>query len=50
MTLKTLPSGDGYSNHVLSVDQLQEQRKQKNIDDAKSVIATAERAEKEHHN
>jgi len=39
-------SGDGYSNHVLSVDQLQEQRKQKNIDDAKSAAAAAERAEK----
>ena len=39
-------SGDGYSNHVLSVDQLQEQRKQKNIDDAKSSAAAAERAEK----
>ena len=32
-------SGDGYSNHVLSVDQLQEQRKQKNIDDEKSAKA-----------
>ena len=39
-------SGDGYSNHVLSVDQLQEQRKQKNIDDAKSAAAAAEREEK----
>ena len=39
-------SGDGYSNHVLSVDQLQEQRKQKKIDDAKSAAAAAERAEK----
>ena len=36
-------SGNGYSNHVLSVDQLQEQRKQKNIDDAKSEAAAAER-------
>ena len=34
-------SGDGYSNHVLSVDQLQEQRKQKKIDDAKSAAAAA---------
>ena len=42
-------SGEGYSNHVLSVDQLQEQRKQKNIDDAKSAAA-AERARKKHHN
>ena len=39
-------SGNGYSNHVLSVDQLQEQRKQKSIDDAKSAAAAAERAEK----
>ena len=39
-------SGNGYSNHVLSVDQLQEQRKQKRIDDAKSAAAAAERAEK----
>ena len=39
-------SGDGYSNHVLSVDQLQEQRKQKKIDDAKSAAAAAERKEK----
>ena len=39
-------SGDGYSNHVLSVDQLQEQRKQKKIEDAKSEAAAAARAEK----
>ena len=39
-------SGNGYSNHVLSVDQLQEQRKQKKIDDDKSAKAAAERAEK----
>ncbi len=39
-------SGNGYSNHVLSVDQLQEQRKQKKIDDAKSAAAAAERAAK----
>ena len=39
-------SGDGYSNHVLSVDQLQEQRKQKKIDDEKSAAAAAERKEK----
>ena len=39
-------SGDGYSNHVLSVDQLQEQRKQKKIEDAKSAAAAAERKEK----
>ena len=39
-------SGDGYSSHVLSVDQLQEQRKNKAEDDAKSEKAAAERAEK----
>ena len=39
-------SGNGYSNHVLSVDQLQEQRRQKKIDDDKSAAAAAERAEK----
>jgi len=39
-------SGDGYSSHVLSVDQLQEQRKNKAEDDAKSAKAAAERAEK----
>ena len=39
-------SGDGYSSHVLSVDQLQEQRKQKKIDDEKSAKAAAERLEK----
>jgi hypothetical protein len=39
-------SGNGYSNHVLSVNQLEVQRKQKNIDDAKSAAAAAERAEK----
>jgi len=39
-------SGNGYSNHVLSVDQLQEQRKQKKIEDAKSAAAAAERREK----
>ena len=39
-------SGNGYSSHVLSVDQLQEQRRQKNLDDEKSAKAAAERAEK----
>ena len=39
-------SGNGYSSHVLSVDQLQEQRKQKKIDDEKSAKAAAERLEK----
>ena len=37
-------SGNGYSNHVLSVDQLQEQRKQKKIDDDKSAKAAADLA------
>ena len=39
-------SGNGYSNHVLSVDQLQAQRKKDNEADAKSEKAAAERAEK----
>ena len=38
-------SGNGYSNHVLSVDQLQSQRKKANEDEAKSAAAAAERAE-----
>ena len=39
-------SGNGYSNHVLSVDQLQSQRKKDNEAEAKSEAAAAERAEK----
>ena len=39
-------SGNGYSNHVLSVDQLQSQRKKDNEAEAKSAKAAAERAEK----
>ena len=39
-------SGNGYSNHVLSVDQLQSQRKKDNEAEAKSAAAAAERAEK----
>ena len=39
-------SGNGYSNHVLSVDQLQSQRKKDNEADAKSEAAAAARAEK----
>ena len=39
-------SGNVYSQHVLSVDQLQQQIKQKKIDDEKSAIAAAERIEK----
>ena len=39
-------SGNGYSNHVLSVDQLQSQRKKDNEAEAKSAEAAAARAEK----
>ena len=39
-------SGIGYSQHVLSVDQLQNQRKKQETDDAKSAAAQAERIEK----
>ena len=39
-------SGNGYSNHVLSVDQLQSQRKKDLEADRKSEAAAAERAEK----
>ena len=39
-------SGNGYSNHVLSVDQLQSQRKKDNEAEAKSAAAAAERTEK----
>ena len=39
-------SGNGYSNHVLSVDQLQSQRQKDNEAEAKSAAAAAERAEK----
>jgi len=39
-------SGNGYSNHVLSVDQLQSQRKKDNEADAKSEAAAVARAEK----
>jgi hypothetical protein len=39
-------SGNGYSQHVLSVDQLQSQRKKANEDEAKSAAAAAERDEK----
>ena len=39
-------SGNGYSNHVLSVDQLQSQRKKDNEADEKSEAAAAARAEK----
>ena len=38
-------SGNGYSNHVLSINQLEVQRKQKVIDDRKSAEAAAERDE-----
>ena len=39
-------SGNGYSNHVLSVDQLQSQRKKANEDERKSEEAAAEREAK----
>ena len=39
-------SGNGYSSHVLSINQLEVQRKQGVIDDIKSAKAAAERAEK----
>ena len=39
-------SGNGYSSHVLSINQLEVQREQKVIDDKKSAAAAAERAEK----
>ena len=39
-------SGNGYSQHVLSIDQLQSQRKKANEDEAKSVAAAAEREAK----
>ena len=39
-------SGNGYSQHVLSVNQLEVQRKQKVFEDIKSAKAAAERAEK----
>ena len=39
-------SGKGYSQHVLSLNQLEVQREQKVFDDLKSAKAAAERAEK----
>ena len=39
-------SGNGYSNHVLSVDQLQSQRKKDNEAEAKSAAAAKAREEK----
>ena len=36
-------SGNGYSQHVLSVNQLEVQRENKVFDDAKSAAAAAER-------
>ena len=39
-------SGNGYSTHVLSVDQLQAQRKKEMEEEAKSAAAAAARAEK----
>ena len=39
-------SGNGYSSHVLSINQLEVQREQKVFDDVKSAKAAAERLEK----
>ena len=39
-------SGNGYSSHVLSINQLEVQREQKVFDDLKSAAAAAEREEK----
>jgi len=39
-------SGNGYSQHVLSINQLETQREEKVKDDAKSAAAAAEREEK----
>jgi|TARA_B100001094_G_scaffold276280_1_gene284388 hypothetical protein len=39
-------SGNGYSSHVLSVNQLEVQRENKVFDDLKSAASAAERAEK----
>ena len=39
-------SGFGYSNHVITIEQLESQRKQKIRDDAKSAVDAAERASK----
>ena len=39
-------SGNGYSSHVLSINQLEVQREQKVFDDIKSAQAAAERDEK----
>ena len=39
-------SGNGYSQHVLSVDQLQTQRKKEQKEEEKSAAAAAARAEK----
>ena len=39
-------SGNGYSSHVLSINQLEVQREQQVKDDEKSAKAAAERAEK----
>jgi len=38
--------GNGYSSHVLSINQLEVQREQKVFDDLKSAAAAAEREEK----
>ena len=38
-------SGTGYSNHVLAIDQLQQQRKKEREDEAKSLERELKRAE-----
>ena len=39
-------SGNGYSSHVLSINQLETQRREKRLEDQKSANAAADRAEK----
>jgi hypothetical protein len=39
-------NGIGYSNHVITIEQLESQRKQKIRDEAKSAVDAAERAAK----
>jgi len=39
-------SGQGYSTHVLTIHQLEQQRKDKNKEDAQAAIDKAEREEK----
>ena len=39
-------SGNGYSSHVLSINQLETKKREKRLEDQKSANAAAERAEK----